>query len=183
MAGGQGAGALKPTPRDADGSDAEIQFVKSDTHNRNARVVKDGGRASGCRGRGGRRPELTLQWMTTTCWGSLSSQDSCALQMAQILSSGGACSSGQPTSRICNERARRPCPCPAPGPRRPWPDAASTDRRVSLEGQHQATHPGSSSHGQERKSQRIKLPRETSVPGLNCSSGLDGQCYKGLRSR
>lgn len=61
-------------------------------------------------GGGGRRPELTLQWMTTTCWGSLSSQDSCALQMAHTLSSGGACSSGQPTSRICNERVRCPTP-------------------------------------------------------------------------
>lgn len=47
---------------------------------------------------------LTLQWMTTTCWGSLFSQDSWALQMVHTLSRGGACSSGQPTSRICNER-------------------------------------------------------------------------------
>lgn len=49
---------------------------------------------------------LTLQWMTTTCWGSLFSQDSWALQMVHTLSRGGACSSGQPTSRICNEREK-----------------------------------------------------------------------------
>lgn len=47
---------------------------------------------------------LTLQWMTTTCWGSLFSQDSCALHMVHILSRGGACSSGQPTSMICKEK-------------------------------------------------------------------------------
>lgn len=56
---------------------------------------------------------LTLQWMTTTCWGSLCSQDSCALQMVHTLSRGGACSSGQPTSRICNDRAAS---APASGP-------------------------------------------------------------------
>lgn len=41
---------------------------------------------------------LTLQCRTTTCWGSEFSQFSMALHMAQILSSGGACMSGQPKS-------------------------------------------------------------------------------------
>ena len=44
---------------------------------------------------------LTLQWMTTTCKGSAFSQLSMALQMVQILSSGGACRSGQPVSSVC----------------------------------------------------------------------------------
>lgn len=73
-------------------------------------------------------------------------------------------------------------PCPGPGPRRPWPDAVSTDH-TSLRGQHQAVCSGSSSHGRERKNGRLKSPRETSVPGLSCSSELDGWFYKGLRSR
>lgn len=46
---------------------------------------------------------LTLQWITTTRWGSLFSHDSIALQMVHILSRGGAWRSGQPTSIICRE--------------------------------------------------------------------------------
>lgn len=41
---------------------------------------------------------LTLQCSTTTCWESEVSHISMALHMAQILSSGGACRSGQPKS-------------------------------------------------------------------------------------
>lgn len=40
----------------------------------------------------------TLQYSTTTCWGSALSHVSMALQMEHSLSKGGACSSGQPKS-------------------------------------------------------------------------------------
>lgn len=74
--------------------------------------VKGGPRGTPAPPSPGHGAALTLQWMTTTCWGSLFSQDSCALQMVHTWSRGGACSSGQPTSRICNERRALSLPKP-----------------------------------------------------------------------
>lgn len=44
------------------------------------------------------KSQPTLQYNTTTCWGSALSHVSMALQMEHSLSRGGACSSGQPKS-------------------------------------------------------------------------------------